>query len=135
MANPVGRPTAYKPEYCSMLVEHMKSGLSFESFAGVVDVGRNTIYEWAKEHQEFQDAKSRASAASLLHWEIKGRDCLHEAKFQASVYIFTMKARFKWADQVVVKDEQEEAERKRIRELPMKQLVDLIKQSLPEEEE
>jgi hypothetical protein len=54
--NPVGRPTDYKPEYCQMLIDHMEKVYSFESFAGVIGVARETIYLWRKTHPEFLHA-------------------------------------------------------------------------------
>ena len=51
-----GRPTAYKPEYCEMLVKHMSEGYSFESFAANVDCTRSTLYEWRDKNPAFSDA-------------------------------------------------------------------------------
>jgi hypothetical protein len=71
---PVGRPSLYKPEYCEMLIEHMGEGLSFESFAAIINVSRSTLYEWDKGHEEFSDAFKRGVDKSLLYWEKLGRD-------------------------------------------------------------
>jgi len=54
---PAGAPTLYKPEYCGLLAEHLKSGLSFTSFAGVIFVNPDTLYEWCKVHKEFSETK------------------------------------------------------------------------------
>ena len=40
-----------------LLVEHMAAGLSFESFAAVIEVSRFVLYDWCKVHDEFLDAK------------------------------------------------------------------------------
>jgi len=69
----VGRPTKYKEEYCQKLIDHMAEGYSFDSFAGIVDVNIDTLYEWAKVHEEFSDAKSIGSAKSMAWWEKIGR--------------------------------------------------------------
>lgn len=69
-----GRPSKYKEEFCELLVEHMAKGRSFESFAAVADVDRDTLYEWAKVHESFSDAKGRGQAKSLFHWEGLGLD-------------------------------------------------------------
>lgn len=130
---PAGRPTLYKPEYCELLVQHMTDGLSFESFAGKIGTCRSILYDWVRDHPEFSDAKSHGWDASLLYWELQGRNSLWEKQFQASVYVFTMKARFKWADQVVIKDEKEEVEREKIKKLPMSELLRLVKENLSEE--
>ena len=96
-----GRPSLYKEEYCEMLVEHCAKGLSFESFAGVVKVNRDTLYEWEKKHIQFSDAKKRAEAVCRLFWEeagIKGLWGSKDRMFNATVWIFNMKNRFGWKD-------------------------------------
>jgi len=69
----VGRPTKYKEEYCNKLIEHMAEGYSFDSFAGIVEVHIDTLYEWAKVHKEFSDAKHIGTAKSMAWWERIGR--------------------------------------------------------------
>jgi predicted DNA-binding protein YlxM (UPF0122 family) len=61
-----GRPTEYKDTYPQMLVEHMAEGYSFESFAGIVDVDRQTIYNWKDKHPDFLDAFRRGKSKMLL---------------------------------------------------------------------
>ncbi len=73
---PAGQPTSYKEEYCEMLIEHMSKGFSFRSFAGVVDVCADTIYEWCKQHSKFSDAKSQGEEKSRLFYEGKGLEGL-----------------------------------------------------------
>ena len=53
----------------------MSQGFSFESFASVVGAGRSTIYDWARDHPEFQAAKDEGAANSMKLYEammIKG---------------------------------------------------------------
>lgn len=71
---PMGRPSKYKPEFCDLLVDHMKKGLSFESFAGLdeVDVDVDTLYEWAKTHPDFSEAKGRGFSKRRLNLEKTG---------------------------------------------------------------
>lgn len=69
-----GRPTKYLPEYCEQLIEHMAKGLSYESFAGVLRVSKQTLYSWEKENQDFMDAKEVGVEACRLHWEQLGVD-------------------------------------------------------------
>lgn len=103
-----GRPTAYDPKYCDELVAHMAGGLSFESFAGTISVGRATLYNWTKAHAEFLDAKNIGTERSRLWWEKVGRAAASGQKvpgfdhkhFNPAVYIFTMKNCFKWTDRV-----------------------------------
>ncbi len=105
-----GRPTKYKPEYCLQLVEHMAKGLSFECFAAVIGVNRDSLNEWAKVHPDFSVAKSEGLDQNLLFWEnlgiehiINKSDSFGEGQsssrsINASVYIFNMKNRHKWRD-------------------------------------
>lgn len=106
-----GRPTKYKPEYCKDLIDHMSEGLSYESFAAVISVDRDTLYEWEKVHKEFSDAKKAAFDVNLLFWERQGLDGLfNETEYDekgrptksksinATVWIFNMKNRHRWRD-------------------------------------
>lgn len=111
-----GRPSKYKPEYCQLLIDHMSKGLSFETFGAVINVNRDTIFEWVKVHKDFSDAKIEAIAKCQLFWENLGVEhILNVTKSQseggvtksgskslnASVWIFNMKNRFKWRDKQV----------------------------------
>ncbi len=106
----VGRPTLYKPEYCELLIKHMSEGLSYEAFAGVVEVSKQSLYDWEKVNPEFLDAKEKAVEKSRIFWEKLGiSHILNESEsthgvgsssksLNASVWIFNMKNRFKWRD-------------------------------------
>lgn len=106
----MARPTKYKPDYCDLLINHMAEGLSFESFAGVLRVDRDTLYEWAKVYKKFSDAKKIGRDAGLLYWEKVGRDGLHHETIKdedgmtvnrsinPAIWCFNMKNRFGWRD-------------------------------------
>ena len=96
-----GQPTKYKPEYCEQLLAHMRGGLSFDSFAALCESHIDTLYEWAKRHPEFSDAKKRGQALSLRFWEQTGLDGIRGQiqYFNASAWIFAMKNRFKWRNE------------------------------------
>ena len=98
--NPVGRPTDYKPEYCEQLVEHMAKGLTFESFAGVIDTHRGTLYDWKNAHPEFADAHKKAIEKSMLFWDNLGvLGVVGKVEgFNTAAWIFNMKNRHKWTD-------------------------------------
>lgn len=108
MANPSGRPSLYKPEYCELLVEHMAQGFSFESFAAIVDTHRDTLYEWCKVHESFSDAKKRGRDKSLIWWEkvgmigmgIPSKNGPQLKNFSSAMWIFTMKNRHGYSDKV-----------------------------------
>lgn len=61
----------YDPKYCQMLIRHMSTGKSFESFGGVesVWVGRSTLYDWAEKNPEFAEAREIGKSARLNQQE------------------------------------------------------------------
>lgn len=113
-----GRPTDYKPEYCEMLIEHMASGKSFESFGAVVFAARATLYLWEKANQDFLDAKKIGVELSLDLWEQHGIDGLYTTvdenydektgrllsrktkSLNTGVWFANMKNRHGWRDRV-----------------------------------
>lgn len=92
--------SSYKREYCGLLIEHMTSGLDFNSFAKVVGVSRATIDRWAVERPGFGEAKEIGEAAYYHHWiELGVRGAKGLVKnYNASTWIFTMKNKFGWKD-------------------------------------
>lgn len=108
-----GQPTLYKEDYCRMLIEHMSEGLSYETFAAKIGTCRATLYNWEKEHPEFLDTKKKALEISQLWWEMAGVNGLYtivehgengeksiiEKKINQAMWIFNMKARFRWQDE------------------------------------
>lgn len=97
-----GQPSKYKPEFCDMLIEHMKEGLSFDSFAGLIGVNSDTLHEWKRVHPEFSVAKTNGHAAAMLWWEKLGRAAAagKVPNFNAAVFIFSMKNKFGWRDRI-----------------------------------
>lgn len=109
------RPTVYKSEYCQMLIDHLEKGYSFESFAGLVGVCKQTLYNWADEHQEFLDSKKAGIEKARLFWEKEGieglwtieenegsgKDQIRRRKqINSTIWLFNMKNRFpkEWSD-------------------------------------
>ncbi len=142
---PWGRPSAYKPEYCEQLIEHMAEGLSYESFAGAVRVSRQTIYDWEKKHPSFLDAKKTGIELNLLFWEREGKKGLWSTettdadgtrssiKLNTTLWIFNMKNRHKWADRREIDakvTDGSESEREKIRKLTQEELEQRVKESL-----
>ena len=105
----MARPSKYKPKYCEDLIAHMKQGLSFESFAAVIKVNQDTLHEWARRHKEFSEAKKIAFEENRLVWEKMGIAGMmgRTPGFNATVWIFNMKNRFKWVDRTEQKIEAE----------------------------
>jgi transcriptional regulator with XRE-family HTH domain len=106
----LGRPSKYQEHFCQMLIEHMSKGLSFESFAGVIGVSRDTVYRWARDIAAFDEAKEIGTSKSLLLWEKIGIDGVWDLteyengkpsfskRLNTASWIFNMKNRFKWRD-------------------------------------
>lgn len=134
----VGRPTRYKKAFCQMLIDHMATGLSFESFGGTVNVGMSTTKEWARSNKEFQAAKEVGATKCRLFWEKVGRSGAmgQIPNFSASAYIFNMKNRFNWSDRTDLKigedtnnyDEQFGL----LRDLSRQDLINLARRSQPD---
>lgn len=79
-----------------MLIDHLATGLSFESFAGRIGTWRSTIYKWTKEHEEFSDAKKVGTEMGLLTLEQKMLAGMNDPKnFNVTAWIFYMKNRYK----------------------------------------
>lgn len=111
--NPQHRPTLYRPEYDQMLIDHMSDGLSFSTFAGVVSVSSQTIYDWCKKYPTFLDAKKIGMVKSKLYWEKLGKDNIinysltekngdysktESRSLNSSVWIFSMRNKYLWHD-------------------------------------
>ena len=109
MSNPIGRPSKYDPKYCDEIVEFMSQGYSIEAFAGLIGVTKSTLYLWIKEHPEFSDAKTLGEAKSQLYFERIGNEHLVNVKdgpqLNTSFWIFNMKNRFKWRDNMDIKSD------------------------------
>ena len=117
MVQPLGgAPTKYREEYCEKLIEHMASGFSYESFAGLIRVSRTTMNTWEAIHDEWKEAKEIAFGCCRLFWEDQGirgmyatkshdvetGKIIERASINAPVWIMNMKARFAWRDRVEV---------------------------------
>lgn len=92
-----GRPTKYKPEYCMQLMQHLKLGRSFDSFAAEILVNPDTLYEWAKTNRDFSEAKKIGETLSLKYWEDKAENIVDTSpgKKNGTVLIYIMKCRFR----------------------------------------
>lgn len=94
-----GRPTSYRPEYAELLIEATKKdGISLAAFAGVIEVSRDTIYRWIREHTDFSDAASRARSIRQLWWERKIAHARKGAETSASVFALKNMAPEDWRD-------------------------------------
>lgn len=97
--------STYDPKYDQMLIDHLSEGLSFESFAGVIGVNRDTVFVWANNKPSFKEAKEIGTAKSMLYWEKMGiAGTVGKLKnFVPAAWIFNMKNRFKWSNKEEIK--------------------------------
>lgn len=94
-----GQPTAYKPEYCDMLLEHMRGLNSFESFAAEVNVCRTTLYNWCKENPQFLYARKKGRDIAQRGLENVGKGLMTgKIKGNVAAWIFYMKNMSSWCD-------------------------------------
>lgn len=91
---PGGRPSAYDPEFCDLVIKWGKQGKSKAWMAAELGVHRDTVNEWERVHPEFSDAITRALLYSQQWWEDAGQSGLYLDKFNASVWSRSMGARF-----------------------------------------
>ncbi|QWY83341.1 terminase small subunit protein [Rhizobium phage RHph_X3_2] len=62
-------PSAYKPEYCELVVELLKDGGSLAVFRAHVGISKSTMHYWRKTYPEFEHACQLALDAAQLWWE------------------------------------------------------------------
>lgn len=55
-ANPVGRPSSYKPEFAELAYGFCLLGATDQFLADRFDVNKDTINEWKRVHPEFSDS-------------------------------------------------------------------------------
>lgn len=113
MAKYKGPQSAFDPDYIPMLIEHMAKGYSYETFSAKIGTCRQTLYNWEKEFPEWLDTKKKAMELCQYWWEAAGVEGLYtiygknedgkkeiiEKAINPSLWIFNMKARFRWKDQ------------------------------------
>lgn len=128
----LGRPTKYKPEYCEKLIEHMGKGYSFESFASECHTGREMLYLWSQKHKDFSNAKKIGTERCRIWWEKIGVAGMigKYPGFQASIWIFNMKNRFKWTDKTEIEIETRYKEDlKKIDKMSAEEILTLAKEA------
>lgn len=102
-----GRPSKYDPVFCDKVRELGSLGNSKFQIARDLGVTLQTMINWQKAHPEFLEAVKEAEQLSLAWWEDTGRTGMYMGgkDFNATMYIFQMKARFRHVYGDTVKDE------------------------------
>jgi len=95
----VGRPSEYRPEWMlSKVIDIMSEGASKVEVAAELGITKETLYQWVQKYPEFSDSIKKGEQLCEAWWEKNGRKCLHDQKFNASLWYMNMKNRFKWSD-------------------------------------
>ena len=78
----------------------MSQGLSYESFAGLINTCRATLYNWEKEHVDFLDSKRCGKDKELLFFEKTAIAGMHGKikGYNAATLIFILKNRHGYKD-------------------------------------
>ena len=90
---PVGRPTAYRPEMCELLIEAMAGGLSAEAAAAKIGIGARTLFTWQQQHPEFMQAIQEGRHQALLFWEQRAIAVAHGKPGNAQLITLALKNR------------------------------------------
>lgn len=111
MANKVGRPTPYDPDFHPQdFIEQSKRGRQVIQIATSWDVHRDTVYEWAKVHEEFSDAFKRGRQYCESFWLDLGQSAMlgqakingEKIKVDLGFYCYLTKATLGWSEKVEV---------------------------------
>src|SRR5512134_2193192 len=90
-----GRPSTYDPAFCERVIELGEKGKSKAQIARALGCSRKSLYLWMTVHPEFAEAMKEAEFAALAWWEDMGQAGLTIPKFNAALYAFNMKNRFR----------------------------------------
>lgn len=99
---PPWRPSKYKAEFCESVIEWGRQGKSRTWMAAKLEISRECIYEWERQHPDFSDALKRAKALEQMWWEDAGQDGMTGEKFNTGVWARSMGCRFPddWREKV-----------------------------------
>lgn len=81
-----GRPTGYNPLRGDELVAHMAGGLCFDAAAAMMGFNPDTLYEWARRHPEFAEAKKRGHACLIAYYNRKLNASVDGAAVTAAIF-------------------------------------------------
>jgi transposase-like protein len=94
---PGGHPTDYHPDFNDLASSMFSKGKTVAAVAAACGVCRDSLYEWAKKWPEFSDTLKKGLEVAQSFWENIGENEVEDpsGKFNTTLYIFMMKARFK----------------------------------------
>ncbi len=97
-----GRPTKYTPEMCATVLAVGHEGGAVAEMADACDVCIDTLYEWAKHHEDFSESFRRAQhKAEAFHSKrVRNGLVLPPSEFQGAANLKYMAQRFqdRWSE-------------------------------------
>ena len=90
----LGRPSAYKPEFCFTVAAAGAEGKSKSVIASELGVTLRTLYNWMMEYPDFFHAMEQAETDAQAWWEEAGRKAMFMPGFNAAIWSRSMAARF-----------------------------------------
>jgi hypothetical protein len=106
----MARPTKYKKEFCTQLIDFMGGGNSIVQFCAKIGIAKDTFYRWVKEKDAFSDAYKKGVILCEAFWENIGKrgifglpivdDVGNEGHVNPALFCFYMKNRFHWTDKL-----------------------------------
>ena len=96
----VGRPSKYDPTKNQAVIELMSQGASIVEVAGLLDIRRETIYDWINPESdrfnpEFSNTIKKGLEASQIWWEKQARTNLENKDFNLTGWYMNVKNRFR----------------------------------------
>lgn len=111
MANPVGRPPKYDPDFHPQnFITLSKKGKHLFQIAAEWDISRETLYAWQRDHKEFSDSVKRGNQLCEAWYMAVGQAGMIGGKVDGKpinlgFYVWLTKNKFKWADRQEIKQE------------------------------
>lgn len=95
-----GRPSKYDPTKNCDVIKLMSEGASIVEVAGLLNITRETIYDWTnpdspRYNKEFSYTIKKGLNASQIWWEKQGRINLENKDFNYTGWYMNMKNRFR----------------------------------------
>jgi hypothetical protein len=125
---PKRRSSQFFSEYCQQLIDHMEEGHTFESFAGLVRVSRQTLYNWCSLYPEFAEARDIGKEVCLLTHERHMLNTIRKGNFQMSIYMTKNLFPNDWRDKKDVEVQKEDTQKLTLDE--QIQRVELMREQL-----
>lgn len=89
-----GRPTKYRDEYPAMLIEHMRDGQSFWTFAAKIETTWEAISNWTQKYPEFHEAKKLGRVLEMQWWDNLHRRCAATGEGNMTGIVWAQKNKF-----------------------------------------